>query len=1383
MSSVSSSEDRARALPERQLLCIDPDVGTFSSLARLLGPGFVIRNIPNGDDAIDWARTSRPALIVLSVEPRKVGYAICNKLRRDPTLREVPLILISAEETASTFEQHKKLKSRADEYLLKPLDESELLAKIGGLLGLLLTHEEEIHELDADSDIVLDEGGAAEHAAQAEKAAPTPSEDDKFDPETQAAFAALEAGAAEAPPKADDMVDLRDLWSDDDLPPALNWDPPSKAEGAAPNARKESDGGLAEPQPRNADLEARIRSLESERQTLRKEIEEERERFTQSATFSKEREFLGLREIINKKEKDILDLRDALDAKERQILDHKDKLRELDRSRRDLEEAALGFERNVAAANEKVAELTLRLEKAAGNGVESRPPSSEDSTRELESARLSLATLKSAHDDARLEIQHLQKELADAQGIRQQLAAKDDLLRELSSDASGAPALEADTSRQPAATPNTLEVQLREGPDGIQVRCGGGWTAGYKLSLTEAVERRLRSGTAPHVDVESIGEQLFDALQASPEFAASYRERIALATDRSPLRLVLSMLPDGDDPERTSVAEHCWEALRDRDRERHLGVALDVRLVRSSTALRSPPVLHSRGTLKVVVGFSSPVATDDGGPLPTLSLMNELQAFRDVENLLSTSSRIDLHVMNRVGLDNFADFVGGASILHFSGHGDAGRLMLQSPSSEAQLLTGAAFSQTLSSPLPIAVTLNCCRSGSADDRGGPLPLVCLARGVPVVVAMAGDVSDATALTFAREFYTRVFAGDDMESAMQKARWRLYAERSRQDWFLPTLWTNLDASPAPAMNDGQAAELSDIRIRRQLHMLNAEVAVLRPRVAVLERLGRVTTSEGLTDADRDVLVDVLARELRTNDGSVAERAETLFSDSRRINRLVRRLSSEGGSEVAADRVLTSMERSILPQLGELVGLLPRLLEATTDSQDGSNIGAVQPAVEASGEPLDDHPLTLADEAGAETMSGCVERVLEELALPDRVIERALVNLLSGRHLVLIGPPGTGKSRVAQKLAQVLGYDSLLVTANPDWTTFDVIGGMVPVAQRDRKGRVSVSYAVRPGYIVEAVRRNWTVTSSPARWQRASRPGSKGTWLIIDEMNRAPMDHSFGDLFTALLTRELRVPRVSTGADSATTSTMPIPLDFRLLCTANTADRHLLFQMSEALKRRFAFVEVPASFSDDRCIPDQFIGRIVGQLAKQPQLVALRMPDLEDRLRTCLAGINPLIGRIRAVHPLGTAQVIDAVVSGVVASKYGPSDRALALAHDALVEQAVPALETLPRERLLLLASLLDGTLPEYLRGIAWQSRSLGDDLPESTRSMALELAGYLEAVAPDQWGQSAAALRHAATNGAGLGDLESVLPADAGNIFALAGANPLASALRRIARAS
>jgi CheY-like chemotaxis protein len=485
-------------MAERILLCIEPDAATVDQIRRELSPyGFKIESIPNGDEAIEWGRTNKPALIVLSVEPRKVGYAICNKLKRSPSLREVPLVLISSEETLATFEQHKKLKSRADEYLLKPLDGKDLVAKLDALVGLggkQKTDEMDVQELDMDADIVIadDEDIAiigsddAEAADSSEDAAlagvrPTaapaavpvedtqnqrvvgdgdgepasPFEGEKFDPETQAAFAALEAGSPEGGPNdhGSDMVDLRNLWSDDDLPAAMSWedqatvttavgqnkalpedalrpdadvdatiisDPdayrtgetlgpdlgPGDGSGAyatvdasgvedidelgspplpedvgvdvtAVGERQvvesasslgipvvRDDGRSRELEARNAELEARIHSLEGERQTLRRELEEARERFTQSATFSKEREFLGLREIINKKEKDILDLRDAMDAKEREILDYRDKVRELDRGRRDLEEKTLGFEKSLVAANEKVAELALDREKS-----------------------------------------------------------------------------------------------------------------------------------------------------------------------------------------------------------------------------------------------------------------------------------------------------------------------------------------------------------------------------------------------------------------------------------------------------------------------------------------------------------------------------------------------------------------------------------------------------------------------------------------------------------------------------------------------------------------------------------------------------------------------------------------------------------------------------------------------------------------------------------------------------------------------------------------------------------------------------------------------------------------------------------------------------------
>jgi CheY-like chemotaxis protein len=509
-------------MADRIALCIEPDVESADRFRRLLTPnGFDVVSIPNGDEAMEWGRVNKPSVIIVSVEPKKIGYAICNKLRRSPSLRDVPLVLVSGEETEATFEQHRKLKSRADDYLLKPFDDATLLAKIGDLvheelsspaLGADGEMDEEVHELDADEVVLAEEddldivssasadsgggGDGEEHTSSGdlhtygtvvetahgndtaqERLVPetmaVPFEGERFDPETQAAFAALEAGTPDGG-HAGDLVDLRTLWSDDDLPPSLGWEqPPGSAteavpeEGLDPDAfrtgetlgpepieahallasalgtgtvghsaavesseippapdevafddvatetsgrvvvesfgtRPADSGRLREAEARNAELEARIRSLESERLTLRKEIEEARERFTQSATFSKEREFLGLREIINKKEKDILDLRDALDAKDRQILDHKDRIRELERARRDLEESTIGFERSLVAANERVAELAQDREKS-GEREKALKARLDDAHTELRKAHDEIDAIKKrwAQDDQR----------------------------------------------------------------------------------------------------------------------------------------------------------------------------------------------------------------------------------------------------------------------------------------------------------------------------------------------------------------------------------------------------------------------------------------------------------------------------------------------------------------------------------------------------------------------------------------------------------------------------------------------------------------------------------------------------------------------------------------------------------------------------------------------------------------------------------------------------------------------------------------------------------------------------------------------------------------------------------------------------------------------
>ena len=81
--------------------------------------------------------------------------------------------------------------------------------------------------------------------------------------------------------------------------------------------------------------------------------------------------------------------------------------------------------------------------------------------------------------------------------------------------------------------------------------------------------------------------------------------------------------------------------------------------------------------------------------------------------------------------------------------------------------------------------------------------------------------------------------------------------------------------------------------------------------------------------------------------------------------------------------------------------------------------------------------------------------------------------------------------------------------------------------------------------------------------------RGKWLAIDEFNRADIDKSFGQLFTAIEHGKMKIPTISQGR---THDDLELPLDYRIIGTLNTSDKHFLNTLSDALKRRFTVIEL-------------------------------------------------------------------------------------------------------------------------------------------------------------------------------------------------------------------
>src|SRR5258706_12098498 len=115
-----------------KVLVFESDPACAGELRTELGRlGLVAEVVDDGYAGLMAAASDKPDLILLSIELRRMnGFSVCNKLKKDPALKDVPLIIMSSESSEETFEQHRKLRTRAEDYVHKPIAFGELLQHI-----------------------------------------------------------------------------------------------------------------------------------------------------------------------------------------------------------------------------------------------------------------------------------------------------------------------------------------------------------------------------------------------------------------------------------------------------------------------------------------------------------------------------------------------------------------------------------------------------------------------------------------------------------------------------------------------------------------------------------------------------------------------------------------------------------------------------------------------------------------------------------------------------------------------------------------------------------------------------------------------------------------------------------------------------------------------------------------------------------------------------------------------------------------------------------------------------------------------------------------------------------------------------------------------------
>jgi PAS domain S-box-containing protein len=133
--SPRESNERAR------ILLADDNADMREYLERLLNERYEVTAVADGEGALKSARAHRPDLVLSDIMmPRLDGFGLLHALRSEESLKDVPVILLSAR--AGEESRIEGLETGADDYLVKPFSTRELLARVKSHLEMARVRRE-----------------------------------------------------------------------------------------------------------------------------------------------------------------------------------------------------------------------------------------------------------------------------------------------------------------------------------------------------------------------------------------------------------------------------------------------------------------------------------------------------------------------------------------------------------------------------------------------------------------------------------------------------------------------------------------------------------------------------------------------------------------------------------------------------------------------------------------------------------------------------------------------------------------------------------------------------------------------------------------------------------------------------------------------------------------------------------------------------------------------------------------------------------------------------------------------------------------------------------------------------------------------------------------